>query len=612
VIGEQRKLLEDSRGAWVQIKEAGGADPLAQQGTLTHLADLERGIVAEVGVIGDLASDEIDSIGKKAEDKRTDEEKGRVVQLKNLDMYLLEGRARIAEARRKLQDLAAEDAVSRAEAALVALKRAREQLLQPIDALREVAGDQMSLFQETTAVAQADSGTLMGSAAQPSPLIPAWMEPPVLAEREGGLRDRVEEVRARVAPAAEHVDDPQLKPEQKKAITMYKEALPFVAEASAAMDRARTALTGKKLPDAAAAERDALIALAKAIERFADLKQTIDLASETQKQLVTLLSPDSAKQLAPAERGAQARDALEANVARMARIKDLIADELTKVADQEKQVDAAGSGAGSAAQQAEAAKQEVEQQKQLYAQAEKLRGEAEKAIGDLDAAVKANKDPLTPAKAADAKLDELRRLFFNVIEHLQDLVRRQGETRDQTSAAQAEDEIARAPKLPQLEQRQSEHGQLAKAITDKLAEMADAAGKQPQQQPGAPSPKNLAAAADEVRLAQGDMADAKGQLDKAVTTKNQSFSLDPAVKSQAKAVEHLENALRLLQPPKQQDQKQDQQKQDQQKQDQQKQQQQQQQQQQGGAGQRARDMDAQRQRDKQQHEAQGDAVDKDW
>ena len=236
-----------------------------------------------------------------------------------------------------------------------------------------------------------------------------------------------------------------------------------------------------------------------------------------------------------------------------------------------------------------------------------LRGEADKSITDLVAAVKANKDPLTVAKAADAKLDELRRLFFNVVEHLQDLIRRQGETRDQTNAAQAEDEVARAPKLPDLDSRESEHGQLAKAITDKLAEMADAAGKQPQQQPqgGQPSAKNLADATAEVRLAQGDMSDAKGQLDKAISTKNQSFSLDPTVKSQAKAIEHLENALRLLQPPKQQQQDKDQ---DKKKQEQQ----QQQQQQQGGAGQRARDMDAERQKDKQQRQSADDAVDKDW
>src|SRR3569623_1031768 len=135
--------------------------------------------------------------------------------------------------------------------------------------------------------------------------------------------------------------------------------------------------------------------------------------------------------------------------------------------------------------------------------------------------------------------------------------------------------------------------------------MADAAGKQPQQQPGAPTAKNLADATAEVRLAQGDMSDAKAQLDKATTTKGQSFSLDPTVKSQGKAIEQLETALRLLQPPKQQHQEKDKQKQQQQKQ-------QQQQQQQGGSGQRARDMDAQRQKDKQQQQSADDAVDKDW
>ena len=79
----------------------------------------------------------------------------RVVQLKNLDLYLSEARNRLSEARRKLQDLAAEDAVTRAEAALVALKRAREQLLDPITVLREVASEQLVLMQQTYGVAEA-------------------------------------------------------------------------------------------------------------------------------------------------------------------------------------------------------------------------------------------------------------------------------------------------------------------------------------------------------------------------------------------------------------------------------------------------------------------------
>src|SRR5258706_6330205 len=139
--------------------------------------------------------------------------------------------------------------------------------------------------------------------------------------------------------------------------------------------------------------------------------------------------------------------------------------------------------------------------KQQMAPAETLRADAEKLIGQTDAAIKANKDPLTPAKAADAKLDELRRIFFSVIEHLQDLIRQQGETRDQTSTASGQLDDERAPKLPGLASRQDQHGQLAKAITDVLAAQADTAAKA--QDPKAQQQgKAASAAADDVRLAQ--------------------------------------------------------------------------------------------------------------
>ncbi|NVB82154.1 MAG: hypothetical protein HOV81_27480, partial [Kofleriaceae bacterium] len=542
LIGEQRAVLDEARGAWVAIKESGGADPLAQQGTLAHLADKERGIVAEAGVIGDMADSEVDEIAKKEEGKRSDEEKVRLVTLKNLGVYLGDARSRIAEARRKLQDLAAEDGVSRAEAALVALKRAREQLLDPITILREVAGEQLQLLQETAAVAEATTKKLSldaGSAAPPAPVIPAWLKSPALAEREIGFVQRVEEVRARLAAATENPTPPNPQDpnaaQQQKLLERVKVALPFVVEAKAAMDKAHDKLIGDKLADAALAQREALIALAKAIEQFADLKQTIDLASETQKQLVAQLTA----------KNPESKDSLASNVARMTRIKELLADEVAKL--QAPQIDPNEKDEAKK-KQAEAQAQQIEQQKQMLAQAETLRADAEKLVSDTAAAIKANKDPVTPAKAADAKLDELRRLFFSVIEHLQDLIRQQGETRDQTSAAHTQSDDERKPKLPPLAQREDQHRQMANAITDALAAQADAANKaqDPNQQAQG---KNMAAAADEVRLAQNDMADAKRTLDKAVETTSQSVSLDPALKTQATALEHLQNALKLLQPP---------------------------------------------------------------
>ncbi len=610
VIAEQRSVLDGARDAWLAVKQAGGGDPLAKQAQLTHLADVERGIVAEAGVIGDLADDEIDAIGKKAEDKRSDEEKVRVVQLKNLDAFLGEGRGKIAEARRKLQDLAAETAVVKAEAALVALKRAREQLLDPITVLRAVAQDEAQLMAETGALTKASA--LTAEASEP---IPAWLEGKAQSERQSAVRDRLEEVRARFSAGLASMDQQTqpkdvngqsvagkpVDPKQAKLMERVAAALPSVIEASSAMDHARGDLADKQLAKAADDERAALLALAKAIEEFADLKQTIDLAWEEQERAVKLLGPEGAE---IPDRARETGEAVRRNLARIERLKTLVADELAQLAAQPPPQDP---------KQAEAAKQQLEQQKGQLAYAETLRGQAADELAKLDKALgDAKSDPMTPAKAADAKLTELRKLFFSVIEHLEQLIRDQGETHDQTAAAGADDDFARAPKLPGLIGREDEHGKLAQGITDALAAQADAAAKQKQEQAQGPSPKALAGAADEVRLAHNDMSDAQATLTKAKDAK-QSMTLDPATKSEAKAVEHLTNALKLLQPPpKQNDQKQDDKKQDDKKQDDKKKDDQQQQQQQGGPGQRARDDDARRQKERQHQQHDTEPVDQDW
>jgi hypothetical protein len=639
LIGDQRGVLEEARGAWFAIKQAAGTDPLAEHAKLTRLADRERGIGAETGVVGDLAADEIDAIGKKPEDKRSEDEKVRVIQLKNLDLYLLEGRTRITEARRKLQELAAEDGVARAEAALAALKRARAQLLDPITVMRQVAQDELAVAQDT---AHGDPGTLrlgtpkLGAAEAPAAL-PGWLEPAAIGERQGGIRDRLEEVRARLTAATETPAPPPADPtkpgaspappppdpKQAKLLERITAALPSVAGASTAMDHAREALAGKQIQQALAHEQAALEALARAIEQFSDLKQTVELAYAEHQQLLRLLAPEAAQQLDATQRAKQTRDALSHNLGRMPRLQALLADEIAQLDDKARELAAkASEPAGAPAkdpkaaeaqkqqleqakQQLDQAKQQLEQGKQQMTHAEELRGQAAIALAALDKALTANQDPLPPAKDADAKLTELRKLLFSVIEHLQELIREQGETRDQTSAANGEDDFTRQPKLAGLLGRQDGHAQMAKAITDALAQQADHAAKQaPPPSSGGPTtphqgpdPKALAGAADEVRQAQGDMGDAHATLTKARDAKTASESLTPGVKSQAKAIEHLDNALKLLQPPPK-------------KNDQDKDQQQQQQQQQGGAGQRARDDDARRQRGR--NPPTNDPVDKDW
>ena len=208
-----------------------------------------------------------------------------------------------------------------------------------------------------------------------------------------------------------------------------------------------------------------------------------------------------------------------------------------------------------------------------------------------------------------------------MIEHLKELIRAQGETRDDTTTAQTEDDAGRAARLPGLIERQSTHGQLAEAIAQALASQADAAQQQGGQggaPQGGPTPQALGQAALEVRSALGSMQDATTTLTQARDQSQQlSYDIGPAIESQKTAVEHLENALRLLQPPQQQDKqdKQDQQQQQQQQQDQQQQQQQQQQQSADQQLQQVREREAQREREKRERERQAggaDPVDKDW
>src|SRR5262249_18794653 len=148
--------------------------------------------------------------------------------------------------------------------------------------------------------------------------------------------------------------------------------------------------------------------LARAIEEFADLKQTIELAHTDQELISALLSPEAAK-LPADERGQQTREALGRNTGRAERLKDRIAEAAAKLAGQAQQLEAqaaqaqagagagagsaaAGSGAGSAAQaqaeaakqQLEAAKQQLEAEKEKLARAEELRGQYRAALAQLD------------------------------------------------------------------------------------------------------------------------------------------------------------------------------------------------------------------------------------
>jgi hypothetical protein len=607
LIAGERKLRDLVRGLWQAQDERGaGADPLADKDAFDATSTQQRTLAAEAGVVADLAGDEITAIGGKAEAQRKDEEKARLVQLQNLDLYVQDARKEMTDARRNLTELKAELAYRRVEGALEALKRAREQLLDPITVLRGVAQDHVELLGHVAAIEQARGGIKLGEA---PPALPSWMQPVSLAGRQLDIRARLEEVKARLAAAKD----------QEKVKDAIAAALPALEQASTAMMKATEALRADDVKSAVAAQREALEALARAIEQFLDLRGLIDVSLAEQGPVVQALTPEPAM---------SAQDRLRIVTDGATRNRDRVVRMQAMIAEAAKPPPPPADGQPAQPEDPEAAKQ----REALYGRAEALRAEAQVALDQLVAVAAGGKGPaaLDTATTAQKKLEELQQLFFSVIEHLKKLAREQGETRDKTNDAVVADDLSRKPLLPPITQRQDSHAQTADAIAKALAAQADAAAQQPQGQgqgaQGGPSPQALKEAAGEVRNALTSMQTAIETLAKAGDPNaTMSFDLTPVTASQQQAIEHLENALRLLQPPqepKEDQQKQDQQKQDQQKQDQEKQDQQQQQQQQQQAQnkddaqkrlQQVREREAQRQRERRERERLApDPVDKDW
>lgn len=629
-IDAERALRDAARQLWAaQDARGAGADPLADKEVFETAAARQRILGTETGVIADLAGDEITAIGGKAEDQRTDEEKVRLVQLQNLDLYIQDARKAMVDARRNLHDLHGELAHGRTEAALESLKRGREQLLDPVSVLQGVAGDQLQTAQLTDALDQLSKGKIIGKDGGAPQVAPAWLTTATLGEDQAAIRARLEEVKARFAAGlgpdapADPATDAQGAPDPKAAERarlreLVAAAMPPLEEATTAMTRASDALGAGDAAKAFTAQRDALIAMSRAIELFLELRKLVDVTLAEQRAVVTALTPPAAgaEAMSAAERAKIVGEGTKRNQDRLLRMQGLIVAEKEKLAAQ------AAAAAAQAQQQGGAAEADPQAQQAaaLYEQLEALRAQAATAADEVAAVAAGGKGAaLASAQTAEAKLAEMQKLMFSVLEHLQELIREQGETRDQTAKAELEDDAGRAPLLPGLIQRQGEHASMADAIAQALAAQADAAaqgGAQPQ--PGQPTPQAFAEAAGEVRNARTAMQDSSDTLAKARDNAGaMSYNLQPVLEDQQTAKDHLENALRLLSPPKQQDgdQKQDQ---DQQKQDQQDQQQQAQPSDQSPEDaerrlQRVREREAQRQREQQERQRPStEPVERDW
>ena len=554
------RLIDDQRGLRDRIRslladvaaEQAAAEPLGFASEFESLASRERSLMAEVGDCIDLAAEERLFIEQTPDAERTQEQQGRAYQLQGVNDYLERARQSLSDARRRLRRLEGERGHRRADAALAELKRAREQLLDPLAVLQAIAGDELAVLNQTVALARSGDDQAVET--------PPWLTAEHLGERQESIGARVGGVLGGFEAMA--AAQPGESDAEQRLTQAVEQAVPILDQSLADMRDAISALAADQPADAAPHQQQALRGVGRAIELFADAKSLIELAYADQQGIAALLEPSAggpASELAAADRADAMFALAQENLRRLGRLESLLREERDAAAAQDAQ-DAQDADSDTPpdaeAQQADA---------ERHRQAEDLRARAQAGLETLSEEIETA--PASPAARQAANeslqaLDELRRLYFSIVEHLQALYADQADTHDQTATLQFEASADAAEELPKelgiVASEQSRHAQFGDAVSTALARQADATQAQQPDAAGdaedaaaqAQAAERLAEAAAEVRKAGGLMHGATALLtDAASRAATMSPELEPALDDQVAALEHLEAALRALSPP---------------------------------------------------------------
>ena len=594
LITSQRERSLVSAALLEEVVRSGELDSATRLESAFHAeATAQRVLLSEGDELAERIVRERDAIINMPEETRAPDEALRAAQLEGALVYLDSAIDRMGQTRRQLRQSRAERAYRRGAAALGELKRARDQLRDPVEQIGVLLEEVGGLIRSTAALVSktrpVSEGALGGREADAR--VPAFLTKESLGEEGRRLEERVSELGARLGSAAEQAAaapieaPPGQPPAQGEPSPADREALkqalieaaPIVVAAGASLSQATTEIEAGVLLDALGAENDAGKQLAQAQEAFFDLDQLLEVAHQDQSRLTNFVleenEPIDRTELAPALRELQTK-----NTARATRLVDLLARRrATRIAEVEAAVEQSG-GTPSADPEAP---DPVAMEQQRFEVAGQLLALAEGAMRETSDGLL----PSTPlweeaggssARARD-HLEAIRILFFTLVEHLRKLARDQVNLGDDTLEAlalsvtesgamegeQADVDTAAVgagtasqgstapaePRGPDTTERlralDGEQGSLeerAGTIADVLLEQAASAPAEAEAQ-GQPDGDTLRRAAEHVASAQIAMRETRSIFGDPVG------ALPPATELQKQAVTELAAALALLEPP---------------------------------------------------------------
>jgi len=585
LIAAQRGRLA-SVGAMVQLttERPHAGDALRKE--FRQLGAEQRKTLSEALDVTDSARHEHDGIEAVEADKRSPQQRVRLAQLRGVLAWCERASQRVGQARSQLRRRQAERAYRRVSASLDLLKRARDQLRNPAEVLGALIADTTVLLRQTGALLAAERMRLAvpttRPAAKPAPgrTVPAWLTARYLEQTQQQLAERTGELQARLAAGLSQLKDrpPASQPaagqadQQARFLAILQDAVPLIEQAAQAFGRARQSLAVPDLKATFDAQAEGLTRLARARELFLDMRGLIEVMYADEKRIeavLAALAKDQDKGFA--EYLSMLREANATNAKRAARVDAMLDDALAAVGKPPPP------GAGQGAPQVDPKQQQADKQRLTLAktilgritddwqQVDRLLAEAPTAAGKRPEALRGH------TKRTVEQLEALRRLFFTLVEHLRDTLRRQVDLNDRTQQV-ADDPNAdqRPPKAAPLADDQQGLARIADQIGQALAKQSQQDLKPPSGQPG-PDPKvaeqmaraaeRLAAAARKVRQGHGHMTSATEKLT-AAQAQAKDADLKPAREDQDQAAERLAEALALLSPRNNRQQQQEKDKQD--------------------------------------------------
>ena len=290
VVKELDELIKSQRALLGELAVSTNAmegqrdDPVARR-AYRRLATEQRQRIADARGLMERIVSEQEALEAKPEEERKTEERIRAAQLGASRAYLQQAVQRLGQARSQLRRRTIDRAFLRASNGLNELKHARDQFRNPVEILDALVGDGARVL--------AQAAQLVSFGERP----PRWLTADHVDGERASLRDRTEELRARLdaglqapPPEPKEGEDPAAAEQAKRMRETLKLAVPYMATAVARLDAAHPDLKARRPTDDTYQNlTEGVEALSKARELFLDLKRLVELTYDVQRRLTAWL-----------------------------------------------------------------------------------------------------------------------------------------------------------------------------------------------------------------------------------------------------------------------------------------------------------------------------------